>query len=372
MLLVLRQLGGDRDAGDHVQIALAAARHVRHALAAEFEARAWLGAGRNVQVFAPVKRRHLDASSERKSGEADRHLAEQIIALAMKEMMVLHVDDDVEVPGRAAGAAVFALVLKAQALPRRDPGGNLHRELAFPGYAARAAARLTRLGDGLAGAAAVRARARDGEEALLIAELPGAPALIARFGRCPRRGAGSATRLARLFARDLNRRLGAGRGFLEADLEVVAQVGATLRPAATPASAEDVAKPERVPESREDIGEVGEDRRVESLCAGTTIYASVSKAVVQTALLAIGEDGVRLGRFLEAFLGLAVVRIPVGMVLQRELSILALDLLVRRLALDAKDLLVIALTHGLVLAGPHPRSLSLGDCAPRSGRGRCR
>ena len=45
-----------------------------------------------------------------------------------------------------------------------------------------AAARLTRLGDRLAGAAAIRAGPGDGEEALLVAQLPGAATLSAGLG----------------------------------------------------------------------------------------------------------------------------------------------------------------------------------------------
>ena len=65
--------------------------------------------------------------------------------------------------------------------------------------------------------------------------------------------AGSGTRalagLAGLLARDLDRRLGAGGGLLEGDLEVVAQIGTALRPAAPPPAAEDVAEPEGVAEA---------------------------------------------------------------------------------------------------------------------------
>ena len=60
VLLVLRELLRDRDARDDVEVAMAAAVHVRHALAAQLEARAGLRARRNVDVLAAVERRHLD------------------------------------------------------------------------------------------------------------------------------------------------------------------------------------------------------------------------------------------------------------------------------------------------------------------------
>ena len=55
--------------------------------------------------------------------------------------------------------------------PVAMPGGNLRRDLALAADAARAAARLARLADDLAAAAAGRARAGDGEESLLEAQL---------------------------------------------------------------------------------------------------------------------------------------------------------------------------------------------------------
>src|SRR5450756_3250240 len=69
--------------------------------------------------------------------------------------------------------AVFPFTVEAAPLARRDAGGDLRRDLALASDASRAAARLARFADPLAGAPAVRARTRDREEALLKAELPG-------------------------------------------------------------------------------------------------------------------------------------------------------------------------------------------------------
>ncbi len=119
-------------------------------------------------------------------GKRDRHLAIEVVFLAMEERVLLDVDDDVEIARRAAGGAVLALAVEAQPLAGGDAGGNLDRELALAADAAGAAAGLARLGDRLAGAAAVRARPRDGEEALLVAQLAGAAALRAGLRRaCP-------------------------------------------------------------------------------------------------------------------------------------------------------------------------------------------
>ena len=49
-------------------------------------------------------------------------------------------------------------------------------------------------------------------------------------------------------------------------------------------------------------------------------------AVIESALLGVGEDRVGLGAFLEAFFRIRIIRVPVGMVLHGELSISALQL----------------------------------------------
>ncbi len=72
----------------------------------------------------------------------------------------------------------------------------------------------------------------------------------------------------------------------------------------------------------------------------------MTEAVVARALLAVGEDRVGLAALLEALFGPGIVGIAVGMVLQRELAIGALDFLVVRRAADAQHFVVIAFYVG--------------------------
>src|SRR5690606_24576418 len=111
-----------------------------------------------------------------------------------------------------------------------------------------------------------RTRAGNGEEALLIAQLASSAALAARLGFRAGGGAAAVACLARLVAWNLDRRLGAGVRLFERDLEVVAQVRATLWTSAA-APAEDIAEPEDIAQVREEVAEVGEDRRIEALGA---------------------------------------------------------------------------------------------------------
>src|SRR5207253_7226143 len=99
---------------------------------------------------------------------------------------------------------------------------------------------------------------------------------------------------------------------LEAQLEVVAQVGAAAGAPAAP--------PEKVAEAEEvaqDVAEVGEDRRVEAGAA----QAGVAVGVVAAALLRVAEHAVGLRGLLEALLGLLVARVAVRVVLERHLAI---------------------------------------------------
>src|SRR6185436_6968003 len=136
---------------------------------------------------------------------------------------------DVEIAGRAAAAARFALAAQAKALPARDAGGDLHRQLALVLHAAGATARGAGRADDRARSAALSAGARDREEALLVAQLASPVALRARLGLRPGRRARPVARLARLLAWNLDRRLHTLGGFVERDLEVVPEVGAARR-----------------------------------------------------------------------------------------------------------------------------------------------
>ena len=83
--------------------------------------------------------------------------------------------------------------------------------------------------------------------------------------------------------------------------------------------------------------------------------------VVAAALFRIGENGVRLGRFLELFLGGMIAGVAIGMILQRQLPIGALDLLIVGVFGNAQNVVVIAFAHALAtftMAGRRRRSPS--------------
>ena len=54
------------------------------------------------RVFGPSSVGIVDLASERQRREVHRNLAEQIVAVALKELVLLYVHDDVEIAGRTA------------------------------------------------------------------------------------------------------------------------------------------------------------------------------------------------------------------------------------------------------------------------------
>ena len=98
---------------------------VRHAFAAEPEYRAGRGAFRDFQRLRLARdARHLDLAAEGQGREVHRNLAGEIVAVAVKERVLLDADDDVEIAGRPALRARFALAGEPQPLP----GGDARRE----------------------------------------------------------------------------------------------------------------------------------------------------------------------------------------------------------------------------------------------------
>ncbi len=167
---------------------------------------------------------------------------------------------------------------------------------------------------------------------------------LAGGGLGARLGAAALAVLALGVARDGDGLGGAEGRLLEAQLQVVAQVSAARRTAAAgvaPAKAEHIA---------EDVAELGEDV-VDILEAGPAgaapgaAEALVAEAVVDLALLGIGEHLVGLGRFLKAGLRIGIVWITIGMELHGELAISPLDFGLGGIAGDPENFVIVALRH---------------------------
>ena len=122
------------------QVAVAAAADVGHAAAANAERRAGLRAGRDRERLVAVERRNPDLAAERERREVQRHFAVQVVAVALEERVLLHVDHDVEIAARTAAGPRFAFAAQAQTLAGGDAGRNADGELLLLLHASRAAA----------------------------------------------------------------------------------------------------------------------------------------------------------------------------------------------------------------------------------------
>jgi hypothetical protein len=130
----------------------------------------------------------------------------------------------------------------------------------------------------------------------------------------------------------------------ELEGQVLAEVGTSLHAAATAsagsAAAEHIAEAE---EFSKDVAEVLEDGGIESGgLASAAAKSRVAVAVVSGALIAVGEHGISLADFLEFFFRLRIIGIAVGMKLQRELPISALELDFGNGAAHSQNFVIIA------------------------------
>src|SRR5690606_12833355 len=243
LALLLADLLGHLDDDLHELVALAVAAQHRDAFASQAEDLARLRAGRDAHLHPAFERRHVDLRAEHRLGKAHRHRHVHVGALAREERMRLHADPHVEVargaPTRLAGALHRAdrTVLHA--------GRHLDRHLLDLRHHPVARADRAGLLDAPPRSAAGRARPRDAEEAALVAHLASALARRTAPDSRPWRRAASATRVAGLPARDLDRLLRAERRFFEADLELDLDVapgpGATAAEDAAEQALEDLA-----------------------------------------------------------------------------------------------------------------------------------
>src|SRR6185312_1941167 len=144
VFLFLRQLLRDGDAGDGIEVSMTATVHVRHALAAQLEPRSRLCAGWHLHGFAAIERRDVNRSSQCESPKADRHLTIQIVVFPLEERLLLHVNDDVEITRRTAGAAMLSFAVESEPLTGRNARWDLDGEFSFAADATRATTRLAR------------------------------------------------------------------------------------------------------------------------------------------------------------------------------------------------------------------------------------
>jgi hypothetical protein len=171
----------------------------------------------------------------------------QIIAFPFEEWMLLHVQDNIKVPGWASLRSALADSRKANATTVFDSGGNLGVHRSLTQQAALSLAFRARVRNDGAIALAGRAGAGDAEKSLLIPDLTAAAAGATRHRRFSRRSAGARTLLTVFMAPHIYLRLGAEYCFLKFQGDVFSEVRAPLRAIA----AARVSAPEHVANAKE-------------------------------------------------------------------------------------------------------------------------
>ncbi len=332
--LVLVQVDGGFDPHPAQQVAGRSAAHGLDPLGAQPEQAARLGFRRNLEGNFAIQGRHFEIPAEAGCGEADRHFAVEVGAVAGENRVFLDADLHVQIARWPARFAGLAFAAQADAVAGIDAGRNLDRQgLGFldPALALAGAAGVFDL---LAGAAAGGAGLLHGEEALLHAYRAMALAGGAGGGRGAFLGAGSAAGLAIDVGRHANLDFGAGHGFFEGDFQVVAQVRAALHPAAAalPASAaaKDVAE-----HVAEDVAEAFPAEAMPAGRAHRGIDPGMPELVVGGTLLGVGKHVVGFLDLLELLFGLRVVPVAVRVVLHRQAAEALLDVAVAGVARHA-------------------------------------
>jgi hypothetical protein len=201
------------------------------------------------------------------------------------------------------------------------------------------------------------------EESLLIAYLAVAIALAALAGAFAGRRARSLAFIAQLTAPDVDFLFHAECRVLETYRQIFADVCATLR--ATAASTAPSSIAEKIAEAEHLSEQVAEVNLLEPTLSLSSAEASVregvvSEAVISGALLLVAQYGVSLAALLEALFRFVVAGVAVGVKLQRQLAIGALDLDVTRGASDAEYFVIIAFdVSGQCSKKPRERSSSV-------------
>src|SRR3990167_7265234 len=125
LALVLGELDGRFHRHVAVQVAGVAGAHAFDAFAAQAEGLAALGAFGQVDGGLALQRGHVDLAAQGGDGHAHRHLAVQVVAFALEDVVLAQADLDVEVARGAAVLARFAVAGAADALAIVDAGGDL-------------------------------------------------------------------------------------------------------------------------------------------------------------------------------------------------------------------------------------------------------
>src|SRR5580700_473845 len=258
--------------------------------------------------------------------------------------MFLDLQDHVEIARRSAVRSGFAFASDAQARAGVHAGRNAQLDGFFALHTALTVAIGAPLTNNLSRALACRARARDGKETLLIGQLAAAAASLAGDNAGAFFCAGPVASFAVLLAGQLDFSGHASRRLFKREGHVIAQIGPALSAgtAGAPGSEEIF----ETKEITENVVEIAEGGIVEVHAAARAGESGVTVGVVNFTFLRIAQDTVCFRALAELYFGFFfVLRVAIGVPLQRGLPIGRLDLLDGRGARHAKYFVKISLVR---------------------------
>ena len=159
--------------------------------------------------------------------------------------------------------------------------------------------------------------------------------------------------------RNLNLGFGTESRVVKTELQIVSKVRPSSDPRTpTARSAEHISKTEDI---AKDVAEVGEDAGIKAAGAGT--QPCMAESIVVSSFLSVAEHRIGLGSFLESLFGAFVSRIAIGMVLEGEFSIGALNFLFRCTTRNAQNVVEVAFFPAQIRCpfGDMPGSLRVRD-----------
>src|SRR5580704_2162217 len=199
--------------------------------------------------------------------------------------MFFDVQHNVKISRRAAVNTTFAKSRKTNTCSVFYAGRNSGVYDLLPQHPSFAFALVARIGDHAACSLARRTCPGNAEKSLLIAHLAVSVAGTAGHWRLAFGSARAAALFTSFMPPHVNFGLGAENRFFKFQSYVFAQIGATLGAALPPSatSAKNVAEAEKIPKNLAEIL----DRGIESPASSVTAEPSMTKAIVQRALLTI-------------------------------------------------------------------------------------
>eukprot|EP01132_Coremiostelium_polycephalum_P016378 gene16378-biopygen8372 len=264
-----------------------------------------------------------------------------MLAVALENRVLAHIDHHIQVARRAALSARLAFARQTNAVASINTRRHFHRESLVLFDTPFAVARVARIGNDLALAVAARAGLLHREEALLHAYLADTAASRASDRRGAFLGARTVARLAIDQRRNTDIDAGAAHRFFQVQLQGVAQVAATLGTAtlATTAAAKEVA--EHVAEN------IGEVLPAETGTAATHAWVDTGMAilVVSGALVRITQAFVGLIGLFEQLFGFFAIRITVRVVLHCQATVSLFQVRLAGAALHTQHFVIVTLCH---------------------------